>query len=131
MASAPSTPVLSLPVACTQFYQPVAMTTLESYSTTAQVLVATAVKLLRSHGMDKSLVKPVAELRTAFEKLCKRCSVPHNSSEFLELLERIQADGFVNVGSHKDPTKRPVSLVVAVDDVQFALQDRPFWKMSL
>jgi hypothetical protein len=108
-------------------YQPVAMNTLEAYPTAAQALVVAAVKLLRSDSLSKSKVSTLGALQSSFVSLCRKFGIPCLSSEFIDLVERLKADGFVNVGPHKDTARRPVSLVAAVADIEAVLSSKAFW----
>ena len=67
-------------------------------------------------------------LRTQHAAFCKRNAIkPPESSEFTELLERLQADGVISVGKGKDPLKRPVSLCVEAADIGSMLGGLVIW----
>ena len=90
-------------------------------------MVAAAVKLLRSDGLAKSKVVPLGTLQSSFLALYKRVGKSLPSRYFVDLVDRLRADGFINVGPHKDTAKQPVTLVAAAGDIEDVLKGLPFW----
>ncbi len=72
---------------------------------------------------------PCTALRAAYNASCKRHGLkPPEALEFVELLERLKADGLVNMPPVKDSTKRVVELCIDVLALEAELGSKPFWR---
>ena len=56
------------------------------------------------------------------------CLAKPSQAEFMCLIERLQEDGVVSVGSHKDTARRPVALLAPVDELAAVLDSQPYWR---
>ncbi len=109
---------------------------LASYPVLAQVLVVEIAAATVSATTASSLAAavkarcvPCNALRTAYNAACRRHGLkPPEALEFVELLERLKADGLVNMPPAKDPTKRVVELCVDLPAVEAELGNKPFWR---
>lgn len=118
-----------------QVYASVSVRALANYPIAVQALVCSIVSVLSSVGTGvtsltkhKSATVTIAALRTHHNAFCKRnCLKPPESTAFIELLERLQSDGVISIGSGKDLQKRCLSLCVDVSDVESMLGGLVIW----